>query len=130
VPHSIDTNVAIYAFERGEKFLPALAVMEGATISIQVLNEFANVAIKKFAYSSEKLESRIGAIRSIIHAIEPIDEATHDVARDIADRYKLNFYDSLHLAAARLAECDTFYSEDMHDGLVIEGHLTIRNPFV
>ena len=33
------------------------------------------------------------------------------------------------MAAALLADVDTLYSEDMHDGLLVEGRLRIRNPF-
>jgi predicted nucleic acid-binding protein len=32
------------------------------------------------------------------------------------------------VAAAQLAGCTVLYSEDMHDGLVVEG-LAIRNPY-
>ena len=41
----------------------------------------------------------------------------------------LGFYDSALLASALLADCDTFFSEDMQNGLVIEDQLTICNPF-
>ncbi|HYE27795.1 MAG TPA: hypothetical protein VEA61_06130 [Allosphingosinicella sp.] len=44
-------------------------------------------------------------------------------------RYKLAIYDAMLVASALLVECDVLWSEDMHDGLVIEGMLTIRNPF-
>lgn len=127
--HAIDTNVAVYAFEPGDKVERASNLLEGATISIQVLNEFANVALRKLQYTAEKLEHRIGAIRSLVSTIQPIDELTHDLARAIVARYKLNFYDSLLIACALLSGCDTFYSEDMHHGLIIEDRLTIRNPF-
>jgi len=33
------------------------------------------------------------------------------------------------LAAALRLDCATFWSEDMQDGLVVDGRLTIRNPF-
>lgn len=127
--HAIDTNIAVYAFGQGEKVARALDVLEGATISVQVLNEFANVALRKLAYSTAKLDERIDAIRWLVDAIEPIDETTHDLARDIKARYKLSFYDSLMVASALLADCETLYSEDMHHGLVIEDLLTILNPF-
>ena len=42
----------------------------------------------------------------------------------------LNIYDAFIVASAVISECDTLYSEDMQDGMVIEGRLTIRNPFV
>ena len=46
-----------------------------------------------------------------------------------ADSNRLHIYDSMIVAAALLANCDTLYSEDMHPGLVIRGRLTIVNPF-
>jgi predicted nucleic acid-binding protein len=47
----------------------------------------------------------------------------------VIERYKLATYDAMLIASALVAECDVFWSEDMHDGLVIDGTLTIRNPF-
>ena len=42
----------------------------------------------------------------------------------------LNFCDAAMVAAALHAECERFYSEDLHDGLVVDGRLQIFNPFV
>ena len=39
------------------------------------------------------------------------------------------FYDALIAASALEAECTALYSEDFQDGQVIEGRLTVRNPF-
>ena len=33
------------------------------------------------------------------------------------------------VAAALIAGCTTLWSEDMHDGLLVEGQLRIVNPF-
>jgi len=53
----LDTNVILYAFTsndpRQEKALALLAV--GGTISVQVLNEFVNLAAK-FAVGGQKLK--------------------------------------------------------------------------
>ncbi|HEY7499132.1 MAG TPA: hypothetical protein VH740_11495 [Vicinamibacterales bacterium] len=38
-------------------------------------------------------------------------------------------FDGLIAASALEADCDTLYSEDLQDGQVIDGRLTIRNPF-
>jgi predicted nucleic acid-binding protein len=46
----------------------------------------------------------------------------------LAERYQLGVYDGMIVAAALVAGCTTLYSEDMHDGLVID-QLTIRNPY-
>lgn len=129
MPHFVDTNIAVYALLHGPQAERALAVLSGATISVQVLNEFANVAIRKFGLDQVHLSEKISEIRFEVDRIEPVTETTHDLARKIAFRYKLGFYDSVLLAAALLSDCDICYSEDMHDGLIIEGSLTIRNPF-
>lgn len=49
--------------------------------------------------------------------------------RDVAERHRLSVYDAMIVASAILAECDTLYSEDMQDGLLIDNQLRIRNPF-
>ena len=59
----------------------------------------------------------------------PITLATHEAALGIAARFGYRIYDSLIIASALEAACATLYSEDMQDGQVIEGRLTIRNPF-
>lgn len=119
----------VYAFAPGPKAPQAFDLLSGATISVQVLNEFASVAIRKLGYDEEQLSRRIASIRTKAAAISVNDEQTHDLAREVAFRYKLAFYDASLLAAALLADCDTFFSEDIQDGLVIDETLTIRNPF-
>ncbi len=46
-----------------------------------------------------------------------------------AERYGLAVYDAMIAAAALLADCDTLLSEDMQDGLVIDGRLRVVDPF-
>lgn len=128
--HFIDTNIVVYAYAGGAKTPKAVAVLQGATISVQVLNEFSNVALRKLGYTTAKLDMRIGSIRSQVAEIAVLDESTHDLARAIVARYQLSFYDSVLIASALLADCDTFYSEDMQHGLLIEDQLRIINPFV
>lgn len=129
MPVFVDTNVLVYAFADGPKAGRARAILRGAIISVQVLNEFANVAIRKRGRDETTLDWEIASIRNQVGNVITVDETVHDAARRIAFRHRLGFYDSALLAAALLADCDIFYSEDMHDGLVIEGVLTIRNPF-
>jgi predicted nucleic acid-binding protein len=56
--------------------------------------------------------------------------ATIHTALDIRERYSFSWYDSLIVAAALEANCDTLYSEDMQNSQVINGRLSIVNPFV
>jgi predicted nucleic acid-binding protein len=58
----------------------------------------------------------------------PLTLETHERGLALAERYQLSVYDGMIVAAAQLAGCRVLYSEDMHDGLVIDG-LTIRNPY-
>jgi len=46
-----------------------------------------------------------------------------------ARKYKFSYYDSLILAAALSAGCETLATEDMQNGQLVEDMLTIRNPF-
>ena len=50
--------------------------------------------------------------------VRPVTVATHDAGLEIAERYGLAIYDSMIVAAALEADCDTLWSEDMHHGLV------------
>ena len=47
----------------------------------------------------------------------------------IAERYRLSIWDAAIVASALLAECEALYTEDMQDGQVFEGRLTVVNPF-
>ena len=59
----------------------------------------------------------------------PITMEMHEAARTIAAKHGYSIYDALVIAAALEAGCATLYSEDLRDGQVIDGQLTIRNPF-
>ena len=124
-----DTNILLYLVssdsakaDRAEALIAA-----GGVISVQVLNEFVSVASRKRAMSLPEIREVLSAIRAIC-AVEPLSIQTHDLGVDLAERFRLSFYDALIVAAAVLAKCDTLYSEDMQDGQRIE-KVTIRNPF-
>ena len=51
-------------------------------------------------------------------------------AWSIADRYGFGHFDSLILATALAAGCTALYTEDLQHGQVIEGRLTLVNPFL
>jgi predicted nucleic acid-binding protein len=70
----------------------------------------------------------LGAICVLCPSPVPLTLEVHEKALQIAEQYRYHIYDSLLIAAALKASCTVLYSEDMHDGQVIEG-LTIRNPF-
>jgi predicted nucleic acid-binding protein len=67
-------------------------------------------------------------IRGLLN-VEPLTIEIHDLGFDLAERYQLSVYDGMIVSAALLAECDTLFSEDLQDGLVINGRLRVVNPF-
>lgn len=128
---AIDTNIAIYALSEDPKCDIALSVLSaGPLISVQLLNEFANASLRKRQLPWPEIEDSLAVINSLAANVRSLDIELHRLGRDVAKRYKLGFYDSLIIAAALLDECEVLFSEDMQHGLVIDGRLTIINPFV
>jgi predicted nucleic acid-binding protein len=53
----------------------------------------------------------------------------HETGLVVAERYGLSVYDAMIAASAPHADCDTLWSEDMQNGVVLEGRLRVINPF-
>jgi len=127
-----DTNILVYVVgQKDERTDTAEALLAGGgIISVQVLNELANVSRKKLRMSWEEIDEALAAVRVLCPSPLPLRIDTHDAGRRIAAKYGYSMFDGLIAASALEAECDTLYSEDLQDGQVIEGRLTIRNPFL
>jgi predicted nucleic acid-binding protein len=126
-----DSNVVLHLLsadtakaQRAEDLIAA-----GGTLSVQVLNEFANVARRKHALSWDEIREITTGLRGIC-AVEPLTEATHERGLELAAHLRMSVYDGMIVSAALLAGCTTLYSEDLQHGRVVDGSLTIRNPFV
>ncbi|AME25029.1 MULTISPECIES: PIN domain-containing protein [Burkholderiaceae] len=126
----LDSNVALYLLSSDSaKANRAEGLMaEGGVISVQVLNEVANVTRRKLCMSWDETGDVLDAIRAVC-STEPLTEETHDTGRRVSERYGLSVYDSMIVAAALLAECNVLYSEDMQNGLMIDQKLRVVNPF-
>lgn len=129
-PPFLDTNVLLYLLSGdGPKANRAETLLAGrAIVSVQVLNELANVAVRKLGLTWRELSDLIAAVRAKCE-ITPLTEEVHDQARELAERYRLSFYDASIVSAALEAGCRVLYSEDLQHGLKIDRSLTIRNPF-
>ena len=126
----LDSNIVLYL--ASEDLLKAdraqELVTEGGTISVQVLNEIANISRRKMGLSWAETRNFLLMIRGLLK-VEPITIEIHDVGISLAERYQLSVYDSMIVSAALSAECDTLLSEDLRDGLLINGRLRVLNPF-
>jgi predicted nucleic acid-binding protein len=127
-----DTNVLVYIVgHKDERTAKAEAlVANGGVVSVQVLNELASVSHRKLGMSWEEIGGALAAIRDLCPSPIPLTLDTHGAGLRIAAKYGFHFYDALIAAAALEAQCTTLYSEDFQDGQLLEGRLTVRNPFV
>lgn len=126
----LDSNVLLYLLSgdaRKAERAEAL-VASGATISVQVLNEFANVAHRKFRMSVAEVRDFLETIRAIC-TVAAVTEAVHDRGMALAERYQLPIHDSMIAAAALESGCSTLWSEDFQDKMLLDKHLRVRNPF-
>ena len=125
----LDSNVLLYLIEDSDRATRAAAlVSEGGIVSVQVLNEFVSVCQRKKRLPLPSIRMALAKITPLLD-VRGIILPTHEAALNIAERYGFSFYDSLIVAAALQAQCDTLYTEDLQDGQVIEGSLRIVNPF-
>ena len=62
--------------------------------------------------------------------VAPLTVETHTHGLQTAERYGMSVCDGMIVASARLSGCAMLFTEDMQDGQVIDGQLTIHNPFM
>lgn len=127
----IDTNVLLYLLSSdSNKADQAEAVVQaGGKISVQVLNEFTNVARRKLDMTWMEISEVLTLVRSSCPT-ESLTTESHDMGRLIAERYQLSVYDAMIVSSALLGNCNILYSEDMQHDLWINDQLRICNPFM
>lgn len=131
--HFLDTNIIIYAYSNSELHKAdkanALLFEETSLISLQVINEFSNICLKKL---------RLDGL-AVISAIQEITRATNVVgfslstqlqALQLCHQHSFSYYDALIVATALENGCITLYSEDMQHNQLVENQLRIVNPFM
>lgn len=124
-----DTNVVLYLLDDSPKADRAEAVLgQGPRISVQVLNEALVNCRRKAGLSWEQTGAFLAGVQALC-PVEDLTLQTHEVGRALAERYSFSVYDAMIVASALIAGCTTLWSEDMQDGLLIEGRLRIVNPF-
>jgi len=137
-PVYLDTNVFIYAVDKSDTHKHTLArnlieksiQMGICKFSVQVMAEWRNVMIRKF-HGKMNAEYRADFLTWLSdHNPSPMTGDLICRAEAISTRYSISPFDSTHIQSALDSNCQYFFSEDMQDGLMIDGTLTIMNPFV
>ena len=124
----IDSNVILYFLshdavkaDKAESILQA-----GGVISVQVLSEVVSVCQRKLKMPWDEIDAVLQAVKASVQVV-PLTEATHELAVQICKRYQLSFYDAHICSAAIIAGATVLLSEDMQDGMVVDG-LVVKNP--
>jgi predicted nucleic acid-binding protein len=133
----LDTNIFVYTFDatasakarRAQQLIrEALATRRGL-ISYQVVQEFFNIALKRFAQpmSVAEAEQYLATVFRPLLAVHS-SPALYLEALRLSGKHGMSWYDALIVAAASASQCDILYSEDLQHGRKLEG-LRIQNPF-
>jgi predicted nucleic acid-binding protein len=133
----LDTDIIVYSFDKSFPFkckksrdliTEALATGRGI-ISFQVVQEFLDLALKKFDQPLSLSDAREYCEKVLVPLCEvyPGDDF-YCGALEIKERTGLSFHDSLIIQAALHGECATLFSEDIKEGTRIYS-LTVQNPF-
>ncbi len=135
----LDTNIFVYGLLAAEplKRQRALQLVESALgshqgcVSYQVIQEFANVALKKFAqrFQADECKQFIGAALQPLNRVASSAELL-DAALDLQAEIRYGLYDCLIIASALQAGCDTLYTEDLQHYQLVRGKLRVVNPFL
>jgi len=134
--HFVDANVLVYSFDesdpvkqrRAADVMRVLWESHSGRLSHQVLQEFYVTVTRKLNPPLPRDRAR-EEIRDLFawRPIQPAEALLED-AWHIQDRFGFSWWDSLIVASARVQNCKVLLSEDLQDGLDIDG-LRVMNPF-
>lgn len=133
-PVFVDTNVLIYAIDQADPEKQVAAALWRAElwksrrgrVSFQVLHEFFVKVTQKWPDSRESARAEV---RDLL-AWQPVvlDAVVLEQACKIQERYRLSFWDSLIVAAAKVAGCRYLLTEDLQADQDLAGILVV-SPF-
>src|SRR5579872_6303324 len=115
----LDTNILIYTFDNShlskqkkarDLVSTALSKNQGV-ISYQVIQEFLNVATKKFTIPLSTSEAKL-YLDQILRPLCDLHSSIelYQTAIEMKQKYHFSFYDSLIIAAAYQSNCTILYS--------------------
>jgi predicted nucleic acid-binding protein len=133
----LDTNVLVYTFEglarkkqtRARELVAQALETGSGIISYQVVQEFLNVATRKFKKPMSISDAQLYLARVLMPLCEVFpDAALYSQALSITGEMEIGFYDALIVSSAIAGECSVLWSEDLQHARRIRS-LEIRNPF-
>ncbi len=136
MPVFVDTNVFVYARDASEsakqpmadRWLRYLWTHGEGRVSVQVLQEYYAVVTRKLRPGMPPAQARSDVRDLLAWRPTEVDAALLEVAWMTQDRYGISFWDSLIVAAAHEAGCETLLTEDFTTGMELDG-LAVVSPF-
>ncbi|HEX4486535.1 MAG TPA: PIN domain-containing protein [Terriglobales bacterium] len=137
----LDTNIFVSSFDAhmsgsaptkakiSVELIDSTLQTKQGVVSYQVVQEFFNVATRRFSVPLTPAESE-QYLASVFRPLLGIHSsaALYFEALQLSAKHRLPWYDSLIVAAAIEANCSILYSEDFQDGREF-GKLRVVNPF-
>src|ERR1039457_489016 len=133
----LDTNIFVYSFDhdsaskarRAKQLIHQAVATRKGMVSYQVVQEFFNVALRRFAQpmAVAEAEQYLGTVFRPLLAVQS-SQALYSAALRLQDRHRLSWYDAVIVAGAMERGCSLLYSEDLQSGRSF-GALRIENPF-
>lgn len=129
---ALDTNLIVYAEERGPKGERALALMNAlppkrTVLPVQVCGELYNVLRRKSGLSAEAAIQVVDRWRDSYLVADTTNE-TMGLAMELSGTHRMTIWDAVILTAAAQTRCDLLLSEDLQDGFRWRG-VTVVDPF-
>ena len=130
-----DTNVLLYAVsplpKEADKRCRARDLLRrpDLAVSVQVFQEFYYQATRPTRPGRLTHDDALAFLGTLLKF--PVQDVTLDLFREatvISHRYRLSYWDSAILAAARALGCEAVYSEDLSAQQDYDG-LSVINPF-
>lgn len=135
-PVFVDANVFVSAYDaadpaksaRARAWLQLLWRERSGRTSMQVLAEYYVNAARKLRPGVAQEVAWEDVKSYFTWKPLPIDEPLLRHARDVEQRWRLSWWDSMIVAAAQLQDCTVLLTEDLHEGMLF-GALRVRSPF-
>jgi predicted nucleic acid-binding protein len=133
----LDTNIFVYTFDsaspakraRANDLVSRALDTRLGVISYQVVQEFLNVATRKFAKPMRAPEAQLYLARILMPLCEVFPDASlYSQALALREETQLSFYDSLIVSSAIAGDCRILWTENLQHKQRIR-NLEIRNPF-
>ena len=119
--------VFVFAVVRGRVNRPLWREQLGRT-SVQVLSEYYVTVTRRLQPGLSPTDARDDVCALFSWRPQGIDEALMRRGREIEQRHRLGWWDSLIVGAAQLQACALLLSENLQDGGIFGG-VTILSPF-